>query len=139
MLTTALQSKISSLGFKDHVSRNAKQKLSLAKAHGRINLANISRENTNLKYYMNAVSIEMGRHGFIQHYGFNGIRENKEGRTRHNPKTTTYSFKNHVYNLPQKDFIGKAIQQSGVIQFVTENIAQIRSEELLIGLQFTVE
>jgi len=138
MLRVAMRNKISSLGFKEHVS-GPKIKLSDADAVAKTNLGKIGGENQNLKYYMNGLSLVMGQHGFVQHYGVNSTRENLKGRTRQTPKTTTYNFKNHVFNLPAKDYIDKAIQQSGVIPFVMENVTKVRSEEIFVHLKNFME
>lgn len=134
MLRAAMRSKISSLGFKNHVS-GPKVKLADADAVAKINLGNISADNTNLKYYMNSLSLQMGKHGFIQHYGSSGIREDLKGRTRHKPKTTRYNFANHYFTLPAQDFIGKAVQQSGVVDYVLSNITEIRNQQIMLQLK----
>lgn len=138
MLTSAMRSKISSVGFKQHIS-GPKLKLSDAEGVAKTNLGKIGGQNTNLKFYMNGLSLVMGNHGFIQHYGVNGTREDIKGRTRTKPQTTHYNFKNHIYRLPAKDFIDKAIEQSGVIPFVMENVAKVRSEEIFVHLKNFME
>ena len=138
ILRDALRSKISSLNFKNHVS-GPKLKLSDADASAKINLGKISADNSNLKYYMNSLSMQMGKHGFIQHYGASTVREDIKGRTRQKPKTTHYNFKNHVYNLPAKNFIDQAIQQSGVIPYVLQRITETRSKEIFIQLKNFME
>lgn len=138
MLGSALRGKISSLGFKEHVS-GPKIKLSDAEAKAKTNLGKIGDGNENLKYYMNGLSIVMGKHGFVQHYGSSGTREDIKGRTRKIPKETHYNFKNHVFNLPAKDYIDKAIQQSGVVPFVLENVTKVRSQEIFVQLKNFIE
>lgn len=138
MLRAAMRSKISSLGFKAHFNQ-PKVRLSDADAVAKTKIGQISNDNTNLKTYMNSLSLKMGKHGFIQHYGVNTTREDIKGRTRETPRTTHYNFKNHVFNLPAQDFIGKAVEQSGVVPFVLRSITEIRSQEIMVTLKNFIE
>ena len=132
ILTAALRQKISSLGFKNHVSKDGLKKISEAK--GKSNYKPGPTKDGGLRWYMNSLSMEMAQYGYIQHYGAVGVRSGGE-RTRHKPKTTSYNVRTHSWNLPEKDFIGAAIRQSGVIEFVLENITAIRGEEIMISLK----
>lgn len=141
MLRNALRSKISSLGFKEHVSVRG-VKLSDVDAVARTNLGPVGDSDelsSRLKLYLNAISMKMGRHGFIHHYGYGGIRENRKGRTRTIPRTTHYNFKNHVMNITAKDYIDDAINQSQVIPFVLHNLTEIRGKEIFVRLKYFME
>ncbi|MEQ3501150.1 hypothetical protein ABMY20_15450 [Tenacibaculum sp. SSH1-16] len=130
MLETSLRSKTAS--FANHVNNTNTPSLKEATAKARLKKYGLVRAGT-AKYYMRSLSIKMARHGFIQHYGVDTIREAGK-RTRHKPKETTYRFKHHIMNMKPKPFINKAVEDSNVIEFVTTNIAKHRSEEVLINI-----
>ena len=136
MLQTAMRSKISSLGFQEHLTQG-KGKLAEATAIAKTKLGNAGPSQK--KIYFNSLSLKMGRHGFVQHYGANGTRENIKGRTRTKPRQTQYNFKNHLYKLPAKDYIDVAIKNSGVIDYVLENVTRIRAEEVFVNLKTFIE
>lgn len=135
LLTIVLQDKIKTLGFKEHYENSGK-KISNAEAVGDYKVGKAP--NNMLKYYMNKLVIKMPAYGFIQHYGVSGIR-GSGSRTRHKPRTTTYDFRYHNYNLPAKDYIDKAISRSKVVPFVMENITKIRGKEIMVSLKNFIE
>lgn len=135
MLAIAMGRKISSLGFKEH-AQGSKQ--SISTATGRADTKVGKGPNGTLKMYMNRLSLVMPRHGFVQHYGVAGIREGGQ-RTRHKPRSTTYNFASHYFKLPEKNYIGKAVQESGLVDFVLENISRIRCKDVFVGLKNFIE
>ena len=136
MLEIALRGKIGTLGFRPHVSSNANQSITDAEAVAGYKLGKAKEDK--LRYYMNRLSIKMGTHGFIHHYGDQGTRKGGE-RTRKKPRNTTYSFRTHEWNLPSRDYIDDAIKQSGVIPFVMENVTKLRGEEIMVYLKNFLE
>ena len=136
ILESSLRQKTAS--FKDHVKRvdNAKS-LKDATARSKIKKYG-SRKNGNLAYYMRSLSIAMPRHGFVQHFGIDTIRSGGS-RERTNPNNITYSFKSHIMKMDAHPFINSAIDSSGVISFVMENITKIRAEELLFEVKKILE
>lgn len=127
-LSVALRSKTSS--FADHVKGKKEGEASLkdAVAVARLKKYGLIKNNTR-SYYLRAISLKMAKHGFIRHYGVNKTRA-AGMRTRTQPKTTKYGFKSHFMKQPQKPFIDSVIQNSGVVNFVAEKIAENRGEEL---------
>lgn len=90
MLQAALRQKVS--GFKQHAHRtpDAEQKaLKNATAKARVKKYVMVREDT-AQFYMRSLAIKMDRHGFVQHYGIDIIRESGE-RKRTEPRTTVYA------------------------------------------------
>lgn len=63
-------------------------------------------------------------------------------RNRENPKPKNYFYLPHQFKMKSRPFINDAVANSGVIDFVSKNIAELRSktfsEELVFSLsQFT--
>lgn len=135
-LTAAMSQRIGSLGFKQH-AQGDQGIISKTKGRGDYKLG--AAPGGKVKYYMNGLALVMPRHGFIQHYGATGTREDIKGRTRYKPKTTTYHFANHRFNLPAKSFIDDAIAQSGVVDFVMLNISKIRTQDVFVKLKNFIE
>lgn len=131
ILQNALRAKIGSLGFKQHVSGDGKKRMS--DAVGRADYKLGKAKDDGLRYYMNKLSMVMEKHGYIQNYGDSGVRQGST-RTRTRPKNTTYSFKTHVWKLPPQDFIEQAIRQSGVIEYVLDNVSAVRGEDIIHNL-----
>lgn len=136
ILESALKSKVSSFG--EHLNRkdgeasiqNIKVK-SVVKKYG-------TKKAGNQQAYLRRIAIRMGRHGFIQHFGVDTIR-NGGTRTRQKPKETQYNFKSHFFKMEAKPFINQAIEESGVIDFVMEEITKIRSEEVIFEVKKILE
>lgn len=136
MLEAALRQKTSS--FKNHINRNPEdESLKDATALATIKRYGSKKKGNNVMY-MRRLSIKMARHGFIQHFGVDNTRSGGT-RTRKKPKEITYSFKSHVMNMRAKPFINEAVENSGVIPFVMENVTKIRSEELLFEVKKILE
>ncbi|MFK8302688.1 hypothetical protein ACI75Y_07225 [Capnocytophaga stomatis] len=89
-------------------------------------------------YYLRKISIRMERHGFVQHYGVNTLRAGGE-RKREKPKSFTYKYETHKMRMQEKPFIDKAIEQSGVIDYVMKSVAEIRNEQVFAHLKSWLE
>lgn len=126
MLTRALQNETKS--FKEHYYGDKEN--SLEKAEAKAETRKFVSKNTYFqKVYFNTLILKMGRHGFVQHYGADTVRKGRK-RTRKTPRTIEYYYKPHNYFLKPTNFITRAIEQSGVINYVAENIAKERAGEL---------
>lgn len=130
-LTASLKSNIRSVGFKAHAN-NAKDDLmgytkAIAVVHDQVNTLGETMP------YLNKIVFRMPNHGFIQHYGTTTIRQNGR-RTRKKPETKTYNFAAHYYNIPAKNFIDRAIRNSGIIDFVLSEITELRATDILVSL-----
>lgn len=134
MLTASLRAKTS--GFANHV-RGANDK-SIKDAVAVARVKRYGRGRGNIKQYMTTLSIRMVKHGFIQHYGVDGSRTGGS-RTRSHPKNTTYNFSAHYFNMKPTPFINAAIRQSHVINFVMDNILQLRGQELIFEIRDMLE
>ena len=126
MLIRALQNETQS--FKEHYYGDKKNSLKKAKAKSKTRKF-VSKDGNFQKVYFNKLILKMGRHGFVQHYGADIVRAGGK-RTRKTPRTIDYYYQPHKYFLKSTNFITRAIEQSGVINYVAENIAKERAEEL---------
>lgn len=126
MLTRALQNETKS--FKEHYYGNKENSLKNAEAKARTKEF-VSKDGNFQKVYFNKLILSMGRHGFVQHYGADIVRAGRK-RTRKTPRTIDYYYQPHKYFLKPTNFITRAIERSGVINYVAENIAKERAEEL---------
>lgn len=136
MLGAALRQKTQS--FKEHVNRKPDD-ISLKNASAKAKVKQYGRVNSGTKKrYMRSLSIAMPKHGFVQNFGIDNTR-NGGSRTREIPKKTTYGFKSHVMRMKPQPFINQAIESSGVIDFVMENITKLRGEELLFEVKKLIE
>lgn len=126
MLTRALQNETKS--FKKHYYGDKKNSLEKAKAKSKTKKF-VSKDANFQKVYFNKLILKMGRHGFVQHYGADIVRAGGK-RTRKTPRTIDYYYQPHKYFLKPTNFITRAIEQSGVINYVAENIAKERVQEL---------
>lgn len=125
MLTSALKNK--TLRFADHYYRKPDEKsLKDAEAKSKVKRYGKFRDG-NQKVFMRALVIKMARHGFVQHYGVDTIRQGAE-RQRTKPRNISYFYKPHNFKMAAKPFIDSAIDESGVVEFVMENISKLRAE-----------
>ena len=76
----------------------------------------------------------MTKHGFIQNFGVDGVRD-AGTRTRHRPQETTYNFKSHVMKMQARPFIDEAVEASGVKDFVMSEITRLRSEAIMVDIR----
>lgn len=135
MLTKALQNKTQF--FAEHYNKKEGEK-SLKEAFAKAKVKTYGKKRSgNQRIFMRNLSIKMPQHGFIQHYGVDTIRKGGD-RKRKKPKATVYHFAAHYFNMKASPFIDEAIEQSKVISFVSENIADVRgkafAEALVFGL-----
>lgn len=132
MLEASLRSKTSS--FADHVNRKEGDK-SLKDA---TSVAKLKKYGTaragNQKFFMRSLAIKMAKHGFIQNFGVDGVRD-AGSRTRHRPQETTYNFKAHVMKMTAQPFIDEAVEASGVKEFVMNEIVRLRSEAIMVDIR----
>lgn len=135
MLQFALRSKTA--GFKAHISKENKPSLKEVTAKARVKKYGLVRQGT-AKYYMRRLDIKMAKHGFVQHYGVDTVRAGGE-RTRKIPKQTTYRYKHHYFNMKATPFIDGAIESSGVVPFVLDNITRLRTEEVFVHIKKFLE
>ncbi|WP_312750598.1 hypothetical protein [Epilithonimonas hominis] len=133
MLEGTLKQKVNS--FKDHINRKEGDvSLKLATAKATVKKYGSKRAGTD-KAYMRSLAIRMSRHGFIQHFGVDTVRSGGT-RTRNG---TTYGFKSHVFKMKPQPFINDAVDRSGVVPFVMEEITKIRSEEIIFEVKKIIE
>ena len=136
MLESALRSKTSS--FADHVNRkDGDVSLKNATANAKVKQYGSVRNGTKRRF-MRSLAIKMARHGFVQHFGVDTTR-NGGTRTRTRPQNITYGFRSHVMKMKAQPFINDAVEKSGVINFVMENVTKLRSEELLFEVKKILE
>lgn len=136
MLTSALKSHTQS--FADHYNRKEGQ-ISLKEVSVTANLKRYGKKKDgNQHIYMRSLSVKMAKHGFVQHYGVDTIRKGSE-RTRTKPQSKTYSFSTHYFRMKAQPFINTAIQQSGVLDFVTQEVGRLRLEKLGEELVFNLK
>ncbi len=135
MLETALRNKTG--GFKSHITGNGKSALKDAEVKAKVKKYGLVKNGT-ARYYMRKLSIKMERHGFIQHYGVNTLREGTK-RTRQKPRITTYNFETHHMNLKPTPFIDSAIESSGVVPFVLREVTRLRAVEVMVGIKQFME
>lgn len=126
MLIRVLQNETQS--FKEHYYGDKENSLKNAEAKARTKEF-VSKDANFQKVYFNKLILKMGRHGFVQHYGADIVRAGGK-RTRKTPRTIDYYYQPHKYFLKSTNFITRAIERSGVINYVAENIAKERVEEL---------
>lgn len=90
------------------------------------------------KEYLRKITIKMERHGFVQHYGVDILRAGGE-RTRNKPRTFTYRYEVHKMRMQEKPFIDKAVEQSGMIDYVLDSVIKIRNEQVFVQLKSWLE
>lgn len=135
MLTSALSSEISS-SFKEHYRGSSsvkndknRQPLRDFKVSGKGK--NFTFSDTGNKYYFfNALTLKMGKHGFIHNHGANKVRMTHKVH-REQPHPSEYVRIHHQYVLKKNDFIDRAIKKSGIIPYVAKEISEIRGYAVL--------
>ncbi|GIZ15556.1 hypothetical protein [Capnocytophaga catalasegens] len=134
MLESSLRGKMSQ--FSAHISRGDKE--SIREVKGTYQTRLYGGKNFPKIRYLRKISIKMEQHGFVQHYGVDTLRAGSE-RTRTKPRSFTYRYKVHKMRMTAKPFIDKAVEQSGVVPFVLENITKIRNEQVFAHLKSWLE
>lgn len=131
-LTAALRGK--TRGFANHYNGTSRDKsLKDASAVPRFKNYGLVR-NGNRSTYLRAISIKMSKHGYIRHYGVD-ISRSAGSRTRNG---TTYHFRNHMMKQPAKPFLDEVLRRSGVLNFVSEKIAEARGEEIAQNMAVSI-
>ena len=134
MLTASVRAK--TLSFSDHYNGKKENKVSLREAYAKASVKRYGRKRDgNQQIYMRRLVLRMARHGFIQHYGVNGLRA---GGFRRSKKGNQYHYAPHQMSMRAKPFISEAIQQSRVVGFVSENIAELRAKHFAEELTFSL-
>lgn len=134
MLTRALRQKTST--FAQHYEGKKEGKASLKDAEAKARVKKYGRKKDgNQQIFMRRLVIRMAGHGFVQYYGVDTIRA---GGVRKSKMGKEYHYNAHNMKMRASPFIGDAIRQSGVVDFVSQNIAEIRArnfgEELVFNL-----
>ncbi|MGV4460735.1 hypothetical protein ACQ1Q5_04260 [Ornithobacterium rhinotracheale] len=81
-------------------------------------------------YFLNALTIKMEKHGFVQHHGANTLRHTHSVE-RKVPRFVHYIREAHRYDLPRHEFIDSAIKNSGVVPYLAQELSQIRGYQVL--------
>lgn len=134
MLTSALSSEISS-SFKDHYRGSSSVKDGKKKQPLRdFEVKSSGRYFTNTEgekyYYFNSLKLDIGIHGFIHNSGSNTIRSAHQVQ-RTKPRFIEYNRGISDYRLPKTNFIGNAIDRSGVVPYVAKEIGTLRGYAVL--------
>lgn len=128
-LTSALQGKISSLGFKDHIARNGKKKMS--EAYAESNFSRAVKRGWSEQTGFQMLSIMMERHGFVQHYGVDRIRKaDTKGKMKRG------GFHLHIQKKP---FIVDAIKNSGVIEYAAQELGGAKADYILKNIKYMLD
>lgn len=133
MLTSAVRNKTSS--FASHY-RKKEGEASLKDAFAKSVVKRYGKKKEgNQQIFMRRLVLKMARHGFVQHYGVDTIRAGGQ-RQREKPRSIGYFYKPHQFRMKATPFIDEAIRQSKVIDFVSENIAELRAKNFAEELVF---
>lgn len=135
MLTTELRSRTE--GFANHARGQGKKSIKDAEARAAFKTYGTAGEG-NRKQYLRKIAIRMERHGFVQHYGVDTVREGSE-RTRNKPKPVTYRFKSHYFNMKATPFLNDSVENSGIVPFVLSELTKLRGEELVANIKKWIE
>lgn len=122
-------------GFVSHYKRErppGEVSMRSAKAKARVTAYGRVQSGTKI-YFMRKLSVQMAKHGFIQHYGIHTTREGGE-RMRHIPREKEYTFTSHVMRMKARPFLDEAVEESGVVDFVLEQLVRIRGEEIMVKI-----
>ncbi|MBB1542944.1 MAG: hypothetical protein HG446_000340 [Flavobacteriaceae bacterium] len=134
MLTGAIRNKTNS--FADHYNGKKEDEPSLKQASAKSYVKKYGRKKDgNQQIFLRRLVIRMARHGFVQHYGVNSLRA---GGFRKSKLGNSYHYDAHDMEMRAQPFIGDAIKQSDVVEFVSQNVAELRAknfaEELIFPL-----
>ncbi|AQY22692.1 hypothetical protein D1000_07080 [Riemerella anatipestifer] len=136
MLTSALRNRTKS--FKEHYNRK-EDAASLKDAEAKAKIKRYGKfKDGNQKIFMRSLAIKMAKHGFAQHYGVDTVRQGAE-RKRTKPNNISYFYKEHDFKMEARPFIDTAIEDSGVIPFVMENVSKLRAQRFAEELIFTLK
>ena len=137
MLTSALRNRTQS--FQEHYHKKDNDK-SLKEVEAKASFKEYGQKKEgNQHVFMRSLAIIMPSHGFVQHYGVDTIRKGGD-RKRNLPRSITYHYGGHYFKMKATPFISQAIKDSGVVEFVAENIGKVRAErfgeELFFNLSY---
>lgn len=88
------------------------------------------------QYRLLGLNFTSNRAGFIQHYGFSGVRAATTvmlRASRYN-KTATQREASHV-DLPAQDFFKEIYTKSGALDYLLQNLQETRTEAVMEKLQ----
>lgn len=86
-------------------------------------------------YRLLGLNLSSNKAGFIQHYGFVGVREATKvylTDSRYNKSST--QRKSHNFRLPEKKIFENIYQDSGAIDYLVAELSKTRTEALQIKL-----
>ncbi len=133
MLESALLSKIGG-AFKSHYKgKRDKKNIPLAKSTSSAGVKDWQGTQGDTISFLNKVVVKMAKHGFVQHYGVDNTLRRSGERTREIPKKTTYGFKAHRMNMKATPFLKTAVDESGIVPYVSKEIARIRGKQVLVS------
>lgn len=124
MLTVALRYKVRT--FKEHYHQEGQKSLKDAESKAKMKRYGKFKDG-NQKIFMRSLAVRMPQHGFVQHYGVDTIRQGST-RQRTQPKNLSYFYNAHDFRMKATPFISTAVEQSGVVSFVAEQISKLRAE-----------
>ncbi len=83
------------------------------------------------------LSITMEKHGYVQNFGIQPGTARSSGK-RKSALGKEYNFKSHIYKngMKEQDYIADAVASSGVVNFVTTEIAGLRGQQILLQMRF---
>lgn len=133
MLTSSLKNRTSS--FASHYKKKEGE-VSLKDAFAKSVVKRYGKKKEgNQQIFMRRLVIRMARHGFVQHYGVDTTRAGGT-RQRTKPRNISYYYKPHQFQMKATPFIDEVIKQSKVVDFVSENIAELRAKNFAEELVF---
>lgn len=136
MLTSSLKNRTSS--FASHYKKKEGE-VSLKDAFAKSVVKRYGKKKEgNQQIFMRRLVIRMARHGFVQHYGVDTIRAGGF-RQRTKPKSILYHYKGHPFEMKATPFLDETIRQSGVIDFVIDNISRLRADTFAEELIFPIK
>lgn len=136
MLTSSLKNRTSS--FASHYKKKEGE-ASLKDAFAKSVVKRYGRKRDgNQQIFMRRLVIRMARHGFVQHYGVDTIRAGGD-RQRTKPRNILYHYKGHHFDMEARPFLDETIRQSGVIDFVIDNISRLRADTFAEELIFPIK
>lgn len=133
----AAELRVRTSGFAGHARRNGQKSVKDAEALARYQTYGTAQDG-NKKQYLRKIAVRMERHGFVQHYGADTLREGGE-RTRNKPKPVTYRFRTHYFNMKATPFLNDSVENSGIVPFVLSELTKLRSEELVANIKKWIE
>lgn len=133
MLTSSLKNRTSS--FASHYKKKEGE-ASLKDAFAKSVVKRYGKKKEgNQQIFMRRLVIRMARHGFVQHYGVDTIRKGSI-RQRTKPRSISYYYRPHQFQMGATPFIDEVIKQSKVVDFVSKEVAEVRGKTFAEELVF---